>query len=630
MFDLLWIVIALPFAGFAALFLFGSRMNKTAVSLVGIGIAGLALLTASLMTARFLLSPPEGGAYTRILWSWISVPGLTSAFSLRFDGLSVIMTMVVLFVGFLILLYSSDIMAKEEGYCRFFAVMNLFIGFMLVVVLANDLLFLFAGWEGVGLCSYLLIGFHYKNPDAIRASKKAFIVTRIGDVAFMIGLFFLANFLGTLEIPAVLHNAARLWPCGSFFPAAAALLLLIGALGKSAQIPLQIWLPDAMAGPTPVSALIHSATMVVAGVYLIARMHPLFLLAPYVLFLVAIIGAATLLLAGCAALAQRDIKRILAYSTISQIGYMFLALGVGAFSAAIFHFLTHAFFKSLLFLCAGVVIRYCNEEHDIFKMHGLRKNMPFVFIAFLIGSCSLAALPFITAGFFSKDEIILSAWSSSMGGKWLWLCAEVGAFLTALYTFRLLFKVFFGASYAGLPDTTGLRMKIPLLVLSIACLIGGLMLVPMSSAPNGIFALLIDGVFARAPAFGLSHRLQWALRMVSAILSCTGILFAWALFRQKSRVLYVFVERPPVSALVKFFKSGAAFDTLYSSFLTMPFLRFINNNRRDVTLFYVKACELSFSSLHYALSLAQTGKLRWYAMTIAVGAAAIMAIGAFH
>jgi NADH:ubiquinone oxidoreductase subunit 5 (subunit L)/multisubunit Na+/H+ antiporter MnhA subunit len=265
----------------------------------------------------------------------------------------------------------------------------------------------------------------------------------------MIGLFFLAGRLGTLDITALLHNAEGLWRIGSLFPAIAALLLLIGALGKSAQIPLQIWLPDAMAGPTPVSALIHSATMVVAGVYLIARMHPLFLLAPHVLFLVAIIGAATLLLAGCAALAQRDIKRILAYSTISQIGYMFLALGVGAFSAAIFHFLTHAFFKSLLFLCAGVVIRYCNEEHDIFKMHGLRKNMPFVFIAFLIGSCSLAALPFITAGFFSKDEIILSAWSSSMGGKWLWLCAEVGAFLTALYTFRLLFKVFFGSALRG-------------------------------------------------------------------------------------------------------------------------------------------------------------------------------------
>ena len=630
MFDVLWTVIALPFAGFVALFLFGGRMNKSAIALTGAGAAGLSLLAASFSCARFLINPPPGGSVTRILGSWISVQGFTSAFSLRLDGLSLIMMMVVLFVGFLILLYSSDVMAKEEGYCRFFALMDLFIGFMLIVVLAGDLLLLFAGWEGVGLCSYLLIGFHYKNQDAIRASKKAFIVTRIGDVAFMIGLFFLASRLGTLDITALLHNATGLWRMGSLFPAIAALLLLIGALGKSAQIPLQIWLPDAMAGPTPVSALIHSATMVVAGVYLIARMHPLFLLAPQVLFLVAIIGAATLLLAGCAALAQRDIKRVLAYSTISQIGYMFLALGVGAFSAAIFHFLPHAFFKSLLFLCAGVVIRYCNEEHDIFKMHGLRKNMPFVFIAFLIGSCSLSALPFITAGFFSKDEIILSVWSSGMGGRWLWLCAEAGAFITALYTFRLLFKVFFGAPYAGLPDTTGLRMKIPLLALSIACLTGGLMLVPMSSAPKGLFALLIDGVFAHAPARGLSQHLQGALRMVSGALSCMGIFIAWALFRQKSRLMFSFVERAPVSALVGFFRSGALFDRLYEAVFTGPFMRFLQNNRGDFTLFYVKACEFPIASLHYALSLAQTGKLRWYAMTIALGAAAIMAIGALH
>src|SRR5689334_4138613 len=336
------------------------------------------------------------------------------------------MVLVVCWVGFLIHLYSTEFMREEEGYSRFFAYMNLFVGSMLMLVLADNLLLLYLGWEGVGLCSYLLIGFWYKDPANGRAARKAFVVTRVGDAVMAVGLFLLFTNLGTLQIQPLMQQASQQWTVGSSLVVAAAALLLGGAVGKSAQLPLQTWLPDAMAGPTPVSALIHAATMVTAGVYLVARTHVLFSLAPSVQLVVAIIGAATLLLAGFSALVQQDIKRVLAYSTISQIGYMFLALGVGAWSAAIFHLMTHAFFKALLFLGAGVVILAMHEEHDMFKMGGLRRPLPVTFWTFLIGAASLSALPLITAGFYSKDLILWSAWSSPSGSTWLWAGGLVG------------------------------------------------------------------------------------------------------------------------------------------------------------------------------------------------------------
>src|SRR5690348_10448897 len=342
------------------------------------------------------------------------------------------MVLVITFVAFLIHLYSTEYMEGDVGYSRFFAYMNLFVASMVTLVLADNLLLLYLGWEGVGLCSYLLIGFWYTDPANGRAARKAFIVTRVGDTSMVIGLFLIFQRLGTLNIQDLMHRAAQQWPVGAAVAIAVSALLLGGAVGKSAQLPLQTWLPDAMAGPTPTSALIHAATMVTAGVYLIARTHVLFSLAPPVMLAVAVIGAATLLLAGCSALTQRDIKRVLAYSTISQIGYMFLALGVGAWAAAIFHLMTHAFFKALLFLSAGVVIQRLGEEHDIFRMGGLRHRMPLAFWSFLAGSASLAALPILTAGFYSKDLILWAAWSDGFGGKWLWGGALLGAFLTAV------------------------------------------------------------------------------------------------------------------------------------------------------------------------------------------------------
>jgi NADH-quinone oxidoreductase subunit L len=363
MLQVLWLIPALPLAGFISLVLVGPRISRAGVALIGVGAVGLSALVAVLVAATFIGSPPPGHAYMQTLWRWMAVAGFTPRVALYLDALSLVMALVVTVVGFLIHLYASEFMLEEEeGYSRFFAYMNLFVASMLVLVLADNLLLLYLGWEGVGLCSYLLIGFWYRDPANGYAAQKAFIVTRIGDTAMAIGLFLLVLTLGTLDIQEVMRRASQQWPVGTWLAVVSAALLLGGALGKSAQLPLQTWLPDAMAGPTPVSALIHAATMVTAGVYLIARTHVLFLLAPPVLTAVTVIGAVTLLVAGCSALTQRDIKRVLAYSTVSQIGYMFLALGLGAWSAAMFHFMTHAFFKALLFLAAGAVTLSLHHE----------------------------------------------------------------------------------------------------------------------------------------------------------------------------------------------------------------------------------------------------------------------------
>src|SRR5919201_2852480 len=356
MLGLLWLIPLLPLVGFLVVATAGSRLSQPQVSWVGVGSVGLAALLAVLVAWSFLAAPPPGAAYAQTLWTWMAVAGFRPTVGLYLDALSLVMVLVVTGVGFLIHLYAAEFMQPEEGYSRFFAYMNLFVGSMLTLVLADNLLLLYLGWEGVGLCSYLLIGFWYLDAANGQAARKAFLVTRLGDTAMAIGLFVLLSTLGTLDIQALMQRAAQTWPVGAGVATAVAALLLGGAVGKSAQLPLHTWLPDAMAGPTPVSAPIHAATMVTAGVYLIARLHVLFTLAPGVQVAVAVIGALTLLLAGCSALVQRDIKRVLAYSTISQIGYMFLALGVGAWSAAILHLMTHAFFKSLLFLAAGVVI----------------------------------------------------------------------------------------------------------------------------------------------------------------------------------------------------------------------------------------------------------------------------------
>ncbi|MDO7653633.1 MAG: NADH-quinone oxidoreductase subunit L, partial [Porticoccus sp.] len=437
------------------------KMPKRIVAILGAGSVGLAAVTTLLVGLAFMES---GQPHHQVLWTWMHVGDFSPDIAFYLDGLTLVMMSVITGVGFLIHLFSTEFMEDDVSFSRYFAYLNMFVFAMLILVMADNLLLLYLGWEGVGACSYLLVGFWYQNPENGAAARKAFVVTRVGDAAMAVGLFLLFTELGTLDIQPMAAAAKSQWQVGDTLPVIACLLLLGGAVGKSAQLPLHTWLPDAMAGPTPVSALIHAATMVTAGVYLIARTHELFLLAPPAMLAVALVGLITSLMAAFTALNQHDIKRILAYSTISQIGYMFLALGVGAWAAGIFHLVTHAFFKALLFLAAGAVIHCLHHEHNIFKMGGLRTRLPVVFWSFLIGSAALAALP-LTSGFFSKDMILLQAYELPGFGPWLWAGGLLGALLTAIYSFRLVFVVFFGETKMEPDKQPGVRMAVPLSLL---------------------------------------------------------------------------------------------------------------------------------------------------------------------
>ena len=598
-------------------------------SLIGMGSVGGSSLVTLLLAWDFICAPPAGNAFSQTLWTWIRIEGFDAGISFRLDALSLVMMAVVTFVGFLIHLYSSESMAGEEGYSRFFAYMNLFVAMMLVLVLADNLLLLYLGWEGVGLCSYLLIGFWYRDPANGTAAQKAFIVTRIGDTAMAIGLFLIFMNLGTLDIQEIMARASLQWAPGSGIAVAAAALLLGGALGKSAQLPLQTWLPDAMAGPTPVSALIHAATMVTAGVYLIARTHVLFTLAPAVQTCVAVIGALTLLMAGASALTQRDIKRVLAYSTISQIGYMFLALGVGAWSFAIFHFVTHAFFKALLFLAAGVVIDALHHEHDIYRMGGMRKELPLTFWTFLIASAALAGFPLVTAGFYSKDAILFHAWASQTGGVWLWAAGWLGVFLTGIYIFRVVFLVFFGELKEPASKKPGGRIELPLVVLAFLSVTAGILEVPRIL---GNLPLLTDFLRTALPAASVTNEgygNEAGLMVLSSLASLSGIFVAYLFFLQRPQRAERLARNTAGSALQRFWFSGWGFDRFYDAVLVRPFLLAARINRDDfIDLFYdgtATVCQF----LNHVLRKTQTGRLRWYAAVIVGGAAALVAMVMF-
>ncbi|NJD68433.1 MAG: NADH-quinone oxidoreductase subunit L, partial [candidate division NC10 bacterium] len=583
-------------------------------------------LEAILVAIRFLLLPPPGGAFAQSLWIWMDVGGFASRIGLYLDPLSLVMTLVITFVSVLIHLYSSEFMIDDEGYSRFFAYMNLFVGSMLTLVLADNLLLLYLGWEGVGLCSYLLIGFWYTDPANGRAAQKAFIVTRIGDSAMAIGLFLLFWHLGTLDLQEMMVRASRQWPVGSGLATAAAALLLAGALGKSAQLPLQTWLPDAMAGPTPVSALIHAATMVTAGVYLIARVHPLYTLTPHVQFAVAVIGALTLLVAGCSALVQRDIKRVLAYSTISQIGYMFLALGVGAWSAAMFHFVTHAFFKALLFLAAGAVIQSLHHEHDIFRMGGLRKELPLTFWTFLIGSASLAGFPLVTAGFYSKDWILWESWSSSIGSHWLWAAGWLGALLTSLYIFRVVFVVFFGAPVSRASVKPGLRITIPLVILAILSAGAGFLEVPHSLGGVSLFSSFIESALPRMGTPHAGAGAEMRLLILAMTASLLGIYLAYLLWHRSPHLGERIAQSAAGAALHRFWFAGWGCDWLYDRLVVRPFVWAALANKDDVIDTIYQGTAVVSQRSHRVLRLSQTGRVRSYAAVIVAGSVLIVAI----
>jgi NADH-quinone oxidoreductase subunit L len=617
--NLLWLIPALPFASALVLALVGSRLSRSAATTVGVGSIGLSALITILVAVGFLTA--SFSSYTQVLWTWMNVAGFQPQIAFYLDALSLVMLLVVTFVGFLIHIYSAEFMHADDGYARFFAYMNLFVASMITLLLANNLLLLTLGWEGVGLCSYLLIGFWYRDPANGAAARKAFIVTRVGDTALLVGLFLLFSRLGTLQIQDLMQRASAQWQAGSALAAAAALLLLGGAVGKSAQLPLQVWLPDAMAGPTPVSALLHAATMVTAGVYLIARTHVLFALAPAAQFAVAAVGAATLLLAGFSALTQHDIKRVLAYSTMSQIGYMFLALGVGAWQAAIFHFMTHAFFKALLFLGAGVIINALHDEHSIFRMGGLRKELPVAFWTFLIAGCSLAGLPFITAGFFSKDMIIWNAWSAPQGHPVFWIAGMAGALLTSLYTFRMVFRVFFGPLGTPVTERPGYAMTIPLVVLAFFSIVAGYLKQPLLGFLHSALPPTIE-----AHTGGLT---EISSQAVAGLLFLIGLYFAYLFHLRRRSLADVLVAGPVGSALHQWWFADWNFDWIYGKAFVGPFIWLSQINKSDfVDFFYAgvaRVADLSYSGL----SKTETGRVRWYAAAMAAGSALFIALVLF-
>jgi len=624
MFDLLWLVPALPLGGFLVLALAGRRLPWPAVAAVGVGSVALSALVMFAIAIAFVADAPEGDAFTQTLWTWIAVGDFVPAISLRLDALSIVMALVITGVGALIHLYSTEYMQGDDGYARFFASMNLFVAAMLTLVLADNLLLLLLGWEGVGLCSFLLIGFWYREPANVHAARKAFIVTRVGDTGFLIGLLLLFTQLGTLEIQPLMQRAEAEWETGEGIALLAAALLLAGAVGKSAQLPLQVWLPDAMAGPTPVSALIHAATMVTAGVYLIARTHVLFELAPEVQTAVAIIGVVTLLLAGFSALTQREIKRVLAYSTISQIGFMFLALGVGAWGAAIFHFMTHAFFKALLFLGAGSVIHALDEENDIFRMGGLRRLMPLTFWTFLIGAASLAAVPLITAGFYSKDLILIGTWGSEDGNVTLWALGVFGALITGIYTFRLVFVAFFGDPHTPVSHPPGWRMQLPLVVLAALALAGGFVELPATLGGFHAFSDFIERALpGTAAEVGIGE--EAVLQTAAAVAALGGIAVAYVFFIARP-AWQASITQGAGDGLRRFWAAGWGFDWLYERLFLRPYVWFARTNRRDVLdAVYVALASLA-RRVYGDLSATQAGLVRLYAAGIAVGAVGVLAL----
>ncbi|MFZ0964608.1 MAG: NADH-quinone oxidoreductase subunit L [Terriglobia bacterium] len=554
MLDYIWLIPLFPLLGAATQLLVGRRLSKTAVSAVSVGLPGIALVWALGCVAEFLKLPADVHVFTKVLYSWLpagafrlsngSLGSLNVPVGFQLDPLSTVMLLVVTGVGFLIHVYSIGYMAHEGGYYRFFGYMNLFMFSMLVLVLANNYLMMFVGWEGVGLCSYLLIGFFFQRKSASDAGKKAFLVNRIGDAGFLLGVMLMAVTFGSVEFQQVTEQArSGRFPVGSTVIVTICILLFIGAVGKSAQFPLYVWLPDAMEGPTPVSALIHAATMVTAGVYMVARSNALFILAPTAMALVAGIGAFTAIFAASIGLVQNDIKRVLAYSTVSQLGYMFLACGVGAFGAGIFHLMTHAFFKALLFLGAGSVIHAMSGEQDMRKMGALWGRVPTTAKTMLVATLAISGAP-LFSGFFSKDEILWQAFSSPYGSILLWFVGFATAGLTAFYMFRLFFMTFAGKSRVPHELEHHIHespkvMTVPLICLAVGALAAGYIGWPRILGGSNHFEHFLEPVFenpSAMPGFEHAWQSEFGLMLLSVAIATIGFLIAYFWYLRRPEV----------------------------------------------------------------------------------------------
>ena len=631
------LILLFPLIGVVFNIFLGRRTGRATVNFVAPALIFLAF-GVSLWAFALLLTMPRGAALTLTLWPWIEAGNFHVDIALRFDALTAVMALVVTGVGAFIHLYSDGYMADDEDYARFFAYMNLFAFSMLTLVLADNLVLMFVGWEGVGLCSYLLIAFWYDSSEFAYNGRKAFIANRIGDAGFILGILTLVWALAThgawtLTFTGMAAHQDILRPVSTM----AALLLFLGATGKSAQIPLYVWLPDAMVGPTPVSALIHAATMVTAGVYMIARLNFLYVLSPPAMTVVAVVGAVTSFFAATIALVQPDIKRVLAYSTISQIGYMMLGAGVGAFAAGIFHLMTHAFFKSLLFLCAGSVIHALDGEQDMNRMGGLRHQLPITWLTMLIAGLAISGIPPF-AGFFSKDLILANAYSS--GQVWPWALGMVTVGLTGLYMFRLLFMTFHGASRVEPSRVDHLHeappvMAVPLVVLAIFSIIGGWVGLPGGILWGNAFEhfltpiapTMITGPSAAVARTGLAAPAASAIALLLALI---GITIAWIFYLQNPGLASRWAEN--LRGLYRLLQGKYYIDELYNTLIGRPLFwlsQFVLFRGVDTGIIdgIVDGTGLGIEGSGEGLRRLETGNVQHYAFVYLVG---VLAIAAYY
>ncbi|MBW3566199.1 MAG: NADH-quinone oxidoreductase subunit L [Acidobacteria bacterium] len=631
-----WIPLV-PFIGFLLNGLFGRRAGKSFVSIVAVGAAVVSAILGTIAAIGYAQTYHHGEPHIDVAWTWLASGIIEADIAFQLDPLSIVMLMVVTWIGSLIHLYSVGYMAHDDGYHRYFAYLNLFLAAMLVLVLASNYLFAFVGWEGVGLCSYLLIGFYLDKEWAAAAGKKAFIVNRIGDFGFLVAMFLMFQYAGTVDYQGV-ADAALTGGIPAAIITGICLLLLLGATGKSAQIPLYVWLPDAMAGPTPVSALIHAATMVTAGVYMVVRSNVLFRMSPEAMATVALVGAATGIVAATIALAQYDIKKVLAYSTVSQLGFMFMAAGVGAFVAAIFHLVTHAFFKACLFLGSGSVIHGMGGEQDLRQMGGLKHHMPITRITFLVSTYAIAGLP-LAAGFVSKDEILASAWVTpwfAMTGKIVWILGTIAAFLTAFYMYRLYYLTFEGefrgteAQHHHVHESPW-TMTVPLVVLAVLSAIGGLILgfPPLFGHMLHIPHLLdrwLHPIFTEAPGlpegiFTIPASGEAMVMIVSTALALLGWWLARSFFRdrQLSGDARLRASRPGLATMLE---NKYYVDEMYDKLVVRPL--------HSISVFSWKIIDAIIDgtislgayivgALGDLMRFLQTGNVRNYALALLLG-----------
>jgi len=626
----LWIIPLLPLLGSAVNGIFGAKWPNKMVNLVALGSTGLAFACAIEAVREFVASGQQ--PFRKEFVDWLAAgTDFRIGLDLQFDQLTVVMVLVVTGVGFLIHIYSTGYMAHEGGYYRFFSYLNLFMFFMLTLVLAANYVLLFVGWEGVGLCSYLLVGFYFLKQSATNAGNKAFIVNRIGDFGFLLGMFLLFRTFHTLDFNGIFNQVSR-FPAdtlGQFGTLTiASLLLFVGATGKSAQIPLYVWLPDAMEGPTPVSALIHAATMVTAGVYVVARSHALYTHAPTAMYVVAVIGCATAFFAATIGLVQSDIKKVLAYSTVSQLGYMFLACGVGAFGAGIFHLMTHAFFKALLFLSAGSVIHAMGGQQDMWHMGGLWSKIKVTAVCMLAGSITIAGFPPF-AGFFSKDAILFAAYNYQNNGKILYAIGLLAAVLTSFYMFRLMWLTFGGQprfdEHQVHVHESPKNMTVPLMVLAVLSLVGGWFALPAFWGGPNYFADFLGPVLGGEMMGGEeAHRLELILSGVAVAAATVGLVVAWRMYSKGA-------QRPKLEGAYKVLYNKYYVDELYHAVVVGPLIWLSRNVLwkvidEGIIDGAVNGIASVSSAIGDTVRHTQSGNTRSYAVWVLIGALVVFAI----